>query len=99
MNIRRPGLLNIPIKELRKKTVCSKHFEDRMFSNYQKNRLYPDAVPTLNIINNRYEGRSMTLGCIQNGVRYLKLYKILIVILFFYGRRKFWAKYSGAVNV
>lgn len=27
--------------------VCSLHFETDMFSNFQKNRLKPEAVPTL----------------------------------------------------
>lgn len=27
--------------------ICSSHFETIMFSNFQKNRLKPDAVPTL----------------------------------------------------
>ena len=28
-------------------TICSVHFEDSMFLNFLRNRLKPDAVPTL----------------------------------------------------
>lgn len=36
-----------PVTLNRKYRVCSLHFEDKMFSNYQKNRLKPDAIPTI----------------------------------------------------
>ncbi|KAL5232773.1 hypothetical protein ACI65C_012950 [Semiaphis heraclei] len=33
--------------DTRKYRLCSLHFEDIMFSNYQKNRIKPDAIPTI----------------------------------------------------
>jgi len=36
-----------PVILNRKYRICSLHFEDTMFSNYQKNRLKPDAIPTI----------------------------------------------------
>lgn len=45
---RRADLLKRNAQYLNKNcTICSVHFEDVMFANFWKNRLKPDAVPTL----------------------------------------------------
>jgi hypothetical protein len=36
-----------PVILNKKYRLCSLHFEDKMFSNYQKNRLKSDAIPTI----------------------------------------------------
>jgi len=36
-----------PVILNRKYGLCSLHFEDDMFSNYQKNRIKPNAIPTI----------------------------------------------------
>lgn len=43
-----------PVILNRKYRLCSLHFEEKMFSNYQKNRLKSDAIPT--IFQNLVEG-------------------------------------------
>lgn len=36
-----------PVILNKKYRLCSLHFEDKMFSNFQKNRLKADAIPTI----------------------------------------------------
>lgn len=48
VNSRRADLLKKDAKYLNKNCrICSVHFEEVMFANFLKNRLKPDAVPTL----------------------------------------------------
>lgn len=53
VNCRREDLLKKDTIYLNKNcTICSVHFEDVMFLNFLRNRLKPDAVPTLFMIPN-----------------------------------------------
>ncbi|XP_071581481.1 uncharacterized protein [Temnothorax nylanderi] len=63
---RREDLLKGKPERVYSRRVCSDHFEDRMYTNYLKNRLLSLAQPTLNLGENLENDQNMVLENDQN---------------------------------